>query len=576
MILKQYKFWLSGLVLIFSLVVAQAQDFRRDYRHAKNLFEQGQYSEAMTAFKPLTVYDQANPFPEYSSFYYALSAQRLGYATVAKDMLLQVKKLYPNWDQMNEVNFWLSKLYFDLGEYFQGLFLATQVKDQSVQNELINLKRASLAKLTDPETLKMILEDYPQEKEAARALVQLLGKQPIHLQDTDLMESLIQKFNLPREQLVFNEIPKPIFKASYRIALVMPFLANALDSSPAKKKNQFVLDLYDGMKLAADSLSRQGIKLELLAYDNERNKEITKRILSKEELKTVDLIVGPLFNEEASPVQEFSLANQISLIVNPVSNSSDNSGNPFVFLYQPSAETIAKRAAEWVANHVNRKTCMVYFGENSKDSVMASNFIARARELGVNIVYTERVQRENSATILSQLATATEYDEWKNPLQFKLKKDSIGSIFVASDNELIYSKVINSVETRRDSIIIMGQEGWLQDTSVDYSKFERTHVTLAAPNYQSISNPAFQAFRRKYISKHGSLPAEYASVGFEFLMIMGQILSQHGVNFIQTMPEGATVPGALSNGYLWQPTHDNGRVPFVYFKGGQLSVMVEN
>jgi len=576
MILKRYKFWFSGLVLIFSLVVVQAQDFRRDYNHAKNLFEKGQFSEAMSAFKPLTVYDQLNPFTEYSSFYYALSAQRLGYATVAKDMLLQVKKLHPNWDQMNEVNFWLSKLYFDLGEYFQGLFLATQVKDQSFQNELTDLKRVSLAKITDPETLKMILEDYPQEKEAARALVRLLGRQPFHLQNTTLMESLIQKFNLIREQLVVNEIPKPIFKNSYRIALVMPFLASTLDPSPVKKRNQFVLDLYDGMKLAVDSLSRQGIKLELLAYDNERNKEVTKRILTKEELKTADLIVGPLFSEEAIPVQEFALANQINLTINPVSNSSDNTGNPFVFLYQPSAETLARRSAEWVANHVTRKTCMVYYGDTSKDSLMASNFIAHARELGVKVVYVQRVQKENSGTILTQLTTATEYDEWKNPLEFKLKKDSIGSIYVASDNELIYSKVINSAETRRDSIIVVGQEGWLQDTSVDYSKFERTRVTLAAPNYQSIANPAFHSFRRKYISKHGSLPAEYASIGFEFIMVMGQILSQYGINFIQTMPDGSSVPGALSGGYLWQPTHDNGRVPFVTFKAGQLITIFQN
>jgi len=576
MILKRYKFWFLGLVLIFSLVVVQAQDFRRDYNHAKNLFEKGQFSEAMSAFKPLTVYDQLNPFTEYSSFYYALSAQRLGYATVAKDMLLQVKKLHPNWDQMNEVNFWLSKLYFDLGEYFQGLFLATQVKDQSFQNQLIDLKRVSLAKITDQETLKMMLEDYPQEKEAARALVRLLGRQPFHLQNTTLMESLIQKFNLIREQLVVNEIPKPIFKNSYRIALVMPFLASTLDPSPVKKRNQFVLDLYDGMKLAVDSLSRQGIKLELLAYDNERNKEVTKRILTKEELKTADLIVGPLFSEEAIPVQEFALANQINLTINPVSNSSDNTGNPFVFLYQPSAETLARRSAEWVANHVTRKTCMVYYGDTSKDSLMASNFIAHARELGVKVVYVQRVQKENSGTILTQLTTATEYDEWKNPLEFKLKKDSIGSIYVASDNELIYSKVINSAETRRDSIIVVGQEGWLQDTSVDYSKFERTRVTLAAPNYQSIANPAFHSFRRKYISKHGSLPAEYASIGFEFIMVMGQILSQYGINFIQTMPDGSSVPGALSGGYLWQPTHDNGRVPFVTFKAGQLITIFQN
>jgi tetratricopeptide (TPR) repeat protein len=576
MSVSRFKYGCVLLVLTFSFCAVYGQDYKKDYRHAKNLFEQGQYSEAMSAFKPLTVYDQQNPFPAYSSYYYALSAQRLGYSSVAKDMMLQIKKLYPTWDQMNEVNYWLCKIYFDLGEYFQGMFIATQIKDQSFQKSLGDLKRVYLAKISDPETLKMILEDYPQEKEAAWALVRLLGKQPYQLQETELMERLIQKFSLPREQLVVNEIPKPILKESYRIALLMPFLANTLDPSPAKKRNQFVLDLYDGMKMAADSLSKKGIKVELLAYDNERNAQTTRKLLDKDELKTVDMIVGPLFNEEAIPVHEFSVKNQISLIINPVSTSANPGSNPFAFLYQPSLETLGARSAEWVAKNVARKSCMVYYGENPKDSVMASNFISKARELGVKIVYVQRVQKENSASILSTLASATEYDEWKNPLQFKLKKDSIGSIYVASDNELIYSKVINSVETRRDSIIVVGQESWLQDTSVDFDRFERTRVTIASPNFQAITSPTYLAFRKKYINKHGTLPPDYASIGYEFIMVVGQILAQHGSNFTRTVPDGFVVPGTLSGGYLWQTSRSNGRVPFVSFKRGRLSVMLED
>jgi len=356
----------------------------------------------------------------------------------------------------------------------------------------------------------------------------------------------------------------------------MPFLASKLDPTPIKKRNQFVLDLYEGMKMATDSISKSGIMLELLAYDNDRNLRATNKVLSNEELKTADMIVGPLFNEESGPVQEFSLKNQISLVVNPVSTSSDNSVNPFSFQYQPSLQTLGTRSAEWVAKNVPRKTCIVYYGENAKDSVMASNFIIRAKELGINIVYTERVRKDYSATILSTLASATEYDEWKNPIQFKLKKDSIGSIYVASDNELIYSKVVNSVETRRDSIIVVGQEGWLQDTSVDYARFERTHVTLAAPNFQAVNNPIYLAFRKKYISLHGNLPPDYAAIGYEFIMMMGQILAQHGSNFTQTIPEGFTLPGALGTGFVWNQSHSNARVPFITFKEGRLLVVVED
>jgi tetratricopeptide (TPR) repeat protein len=562
---------LFSILIILFFHQAYSQDFRRQYKQAKDYFELGKYSEAMDAFKPLMVYDQENPYPEYASFYYALSAHRLGYTSVAKETFLQLKKLYPNWVQLPEVNYWLCKIYFDLGEYFQGLLVASYITDPAFQSGLTDLKRTYLARIDDVETLKMVLEDYPNDPEAARALVRLLGKQPAHLQESDLIDSLCFKYSLSREALVTVEAPKPHFKEKYRIALILPFLAETLDPTPVKKRNQFVLDLYEGMKLAADSIANSGIQLELLAYDNERNKEVTKDLLQKEELKTADLIVGPLFQEESVPVQEFSLANQINLVINPISNNADLANkSPFTFLFQPSHETLGMRSAEWAATHVKREHCLVYYGEAVKDSVMAFNFIKRALELGIKIVYAEEVRNDASGRILETLASATEFDEWKNPIQFKLKKDSIGSIFVASDNELIYSKVINSVETRNDSIIVIGQEGWLQDTSVDFSKFERTRVTMAAPNFRSMTSPAYAAFRKNYLQKHGTLPVEYACIGYEFIMTVGTIFSRFGANFSQTMPDNTFIPGTLGSGYTLLPTDDNGTVPFITFRNGQL------
>lgn len=564
---------LIGLILFVLPVVAGAQDFRRQYKQAKEYFDRAQFSQAMDAFKPIMVYDRDNPYPEYASFYYALSAQRLGYTSVAKETFLQMKKLYPEWGQLEEVNYWLCKIYFDQGEYFQGLLMASQITHPDFQSGIKDLKRAYLMNVDDPETAKMMLEDYPDDQEVARVLVRALGKQPVHLQETELIDSLCLRYQLSREQLVSVEAPKPIFRDTYRVALIMPFLATSLDPTPIKKRNQFVLDLYDGMRLAADSLNKQGVRLELLAYDNERNGDVTKKLLQKEELTSADVLVGPLFQEESTAVQEFSLANQINLVINPISNNSEFANkNPFAFLFQPSHETVGARSAEWLSTHEKRKTCMVYYGESVKDSVMAFSFIKRALELGIKVVYAEEVRKDATATILTTLATATEFDEWKNPTQFKLKKDSIGSIFVASDEELIFSKVINSVEMRKDSIVVIGHERWIQNTSVDFSKFERTQVHLAAPNFSALTSTAYVDYRKKYLKKHGILPAEYATIGYEFIMTLGKMLSTYGANFLQTMPEGTQVPGVLTQGYTLQPGRDNGTVPFIVFRGGQLVI----
>ncbi|MBX2894546.1 MAG: ABC transporter substrate-binding protein [Cyclobacteriaceae bacterium] len=559
------------LILFFVSLLSEAQDFRKQFRQAKDLYEGKQYSAAMAAFKPLTVYDQANPFPEYASFYYALSAQQLGYGSVAKDMFLQIKTLYPKWDQLPEVEYWLCKLYFDQGDIFQALKVAAKITNPSFQTGLSELKRYYLNKVDDAETLKMVLEEFPDEREAGRALLKVLGKQPYHLQEKAMMELLITKFNLPREKLVAVETPKPVFKDSYRVALLMPFLAATLDPSPVVKRNQFVLDMYEGIKLAADSLRRQGVNLEILAYDTERSAEATRKILAKEELKSADLIIGPLFPEEARPVLEFAQANKINVLINPASNTIDFAPHLYSFLFQPSNETLGVRSAEWVAQRVRRKNALVYYGETTKDSVLAFAYVKKAQELGVKVVAVERVRKENSATILANLVTATEFDEWKKPLQFKLKKDSLGSIFVASDNELLYSKVVNGVETRGDSITVIGQETWLTDTSIDYSKFERTQVNMAAPNYRALNSSPYTEFRKKFIQKHSRLPGEYATLGYEVIMTVGQFFNKYGARFLELLPPGETIPGHLGAGYMLQPTHDNGVVPFIHFSNGALT-----
>ena len=289
------------------------------------------------------------------------------------------------------------------------------------------------------------------------------------------------------------------------------------------------------------------------------------------------MIVGPLSLEESKQVHEFSINNKIN-VINPVSNNSDFIGeNPFALLFQPSYQTIGIRSAEMAAARIKNKNCVVYFGENVRDSVMAFQFMKRASELGMKIVLAEELNKETSARIINALTTATERDEFKNATQFTLRKDSVGSIFVASDNPLIYTKVISSVETRNDSTIIIGSENWLSG-DVNYEKFERLHILLAAPNFTPINNLNYLDFRRKFIQKHGSFSPDYysyAKVGFEFMMFVGQSLHRNGVYLQQELNGQDKIEGYLTKGFNFHGARDNQYVPFVYFKDGQMTTIEE-
>src|SRR5690606_24497723 len=126
---------------------------------------------------------------------------------------------------------------------------------------------------------------------------------------------------------------------------------------------------------------------------------------------------------------------------------------------------------------------------------------------------SQRIPRDGSAAIIDILATPTEFDEWKQPTQFSLEKDSIACIFVASDDALIYSKVISSVETRGDRVLVIGYRAWLDQPALDLEKFEQLNVAFAAPGFAATRTPHYQAFARKYLLRNGVPPSEYAVLG---------------------------------------------------------------
>lgn len=580
--MRKYRFIVKSLAFTIAFIcqlsfVHAQTDYKQQYSIAKKLYTDGKYNLAMEAFKSLIPYSAGNPYSEYASFYYSLSAYRQGFLAVSKDMLSQIKTLYPTWDKMDEVNLWLAKIHFDNKDYFQGLRMLAAIKNSKLLKETTPLKKQAIASVTDVATLEMMLENYPEDEVVGEKLARELSKKSLNEEDQKFLDGLIRKFNLKKSDYVI-EAPANVHKDVYSVSVLFPFVVNTLEPTPNRKRNQYVLDLYEGMKLAADTLNKQGIKISLRAYDTERNPEKIKSILGTNELKNTDLIVGPLYQEENELVQAFSSVNQINAF-NPISNNSDLIENNFYgFLFQPSNEVLGEKAAQFLIDRDSTRKCMVFYGENKRDSAMAASFVKRANDFGLKILRAERVSKESSGKINDILATATEFDEFKYPIQFTLPKDSLDYIFVASDDPVIYTKVISSVETRADSVLIVGSENWLDQSAVDYEKYQTLNIVLAGPNFTASNNKWYRAFQRKFIQTHGRISSSsaytnYAKLGYDFMLFIGNALKKHGVYFQEGLKKEKWTTGYLTEGYDFQNSRDNRHIPFIGFERGTLVVI---
>jgi hypothetical protein len=208
---------------------------------------------------------------------------------------------------------------------------------------------------------------------------------------------------------------------------------------------------------------------------------------------------------------------------------------------------------------------------------MAASFVKRANDRGLKILMSERVSKETSMKITEILTTATEFDEFKYPIQFTLPKDSLDYIFVASDNPLIYTKVISCVETRADSVLIVGSENWLDQSAVDYEKYQTLNIVLTGPNFTASDNKWYRAFQRKFIQTHGRISStsaytNYAKLGYDFMLFVGNALKKHGVYFQEGLKKEKLTRGYLTEGFDFRNSRENQHVPFIKFERGTLVV----
>ncbi len=97
-----------------------------------------------------------------------------------------------------------------------------------------------------------------------------------------------------------------------KVALMLPFSRmNGTQREPQTR----IVEFYEGFLIAADSLKRQGVSMDIYAYDTKGTKAGTESLLSNGNLKDMDLIIGPVNQSSIAPAAQFAQKHDIRLVV---------------------------------------------------------------------------------------------------------------------------------------------------------------------------------------------------------------------------------------------------------------------
>ena len=118
--------------------------------------------------------------------------------------------------------------------------------------------------------------------------------------------------------------------STIKAALILPF-----------QEDKRMVEYYEGFLMAVDSLKRTGTSLDLYVYDSGKEVSTLNAILSKNEMKKMDVIFGPMHQKQIKPLSDFAKKNDIRLVIPFSQKGEEVFNNPAV--YQINTPHIFKR-----------------------------------------------------------------------------------------------------------------------------------------------------------------------------------------------------------------------------------------
>ena len=367
-----------------------------------------------------------------------------------------------------------------------------------------------------------------------------------------------------------NIVYKDVFKRNINLkaALLLPFKTNKLDSLAPEKiyhnnmLANIVTDFYLGAEIAIDSLKKQGINIDLNVYDTGDRESKIRTILSDKNLNKNDVIIGPIYSQEAEIV-----ANDVKIpVVFPVfsSNQSDFSSSKLIKT-QPDKALYKEEMIAFMLNNYNGENIVVVADERSKSSSTIN-----------------KIKKHDSISDVAIVMPTKGYIK-KQSIINAMKPDVNNWIIIDTEDDVLAYNVVNSLislpssfsakkgNTEEANLKIKGltetkgvrlftfEKGTTFD-KIDNNKLAKLNFTYASDVYMDNESFSTKSFNASYFNKNNAYPSYYATKGFDITYdVLARLAS--GEELKDTFKDGTSyrIESKFSyNNKLFKSTNNNG------------------
>ncbi|MDR7131740.1 hypothetical protein J2X69_004105 [Algoriphagus sp. 4150] len=544
------KKFLLVIPVFFILSFSFAQNPAPDaYRKAQSELLAKNYWEAISLFKQFTDPKAYGNLANYAAFH--LAEASLGANQPAEAIAALEPVVAGNWAKSDEAKYLLAIAYFKNQQNIEALQLIGKIKNEAIMGmaenaTYENLKQASAGFLIGN------FSKFKENKGYGEALKRVLENQSIL--------SATERAAYYELQGKANESKNAVKDQVLDIVVILPFTNSSRKDLSSVAQNDFVFELYQGLKYGVEELKQKGTEVNMLTFDSKRDVSHLQALLADPAIASADIIIGPIYPEEADVVSNFAETAKIPF-VHPLSNL----GNRFEelnysYLFRPSVSSIANGIVQGLKKQDWGKRVAIGYSGSSRDEMLAKILKDQLGKEGFQLVEFEQIKPGNTSEFLQGLGIRRGEESM-----------SVDQIILLSDDPSIAQPAFSLMESITASIPTLVMDSWLGFNFANYEMLEFPNFYFIGNNTLNFYAEPMQQFRNKFFNRYLNLPSMNAALGVEMINWVASNMSDtKGFDLRKNLNQSAFQTGKLTWGFNFQGTHNNQYVPLFTLEAGKL------
>ncbi len=299
------------------------------------------------------------------------------------------------------------------------------------------------------------------------------------------------------------------------------------DDVAVYSRSENFIHFYEGVLLAADSMKRAGMDIQLHVYDTNQKQYIVDSLIRSGSLKGLDLIIGPTFPELQRKLADFALKNRIPMI-SPLSSSGNfEMQNPWYFKVNPTKQYLIDKTADYIAKeHFDKNLIVLRTGEYG--NFPGAELVGLLRE---KLMYSAS-QPDKVHLREYRLSSETE------GLKALLSKDRENVFIISSEAEAQVSVAVTNLNALAEEypVTLVGLSGYNRYRSIQTEYFHRIKLTYLTPYFVDYGSVEVNRFIRKFRLNFAGEPNPYSFQGYDVSFYFMTALFRYGKEFTPCLP----------------------------------------